>query len=55
LEAPQSKKKKRDGILHFGYSLSNRYAALLRGALDELVEVDISPMKILPTTLSPQA
>jgi hypothetical protein len=52
---PNPKRRKETTYFIFGYSLNNRYAALLRGALDELVEVDLSPMKILPTTLSPQA
>jgi hypothetical protein len=40
--------KKRDGILLFGLYLSNRYAAILRGGRDELVEDNLFPIYFPP-------
>jgi hypothetical protein len=51
---PNPKRRKETAYSIFGYSLSNRYAALLRGALDELVEADLSPINFPPITLSPK-
>jgi hypothetical protein len=46
---PQFKKKKRVGILLYsGLYLSRRYAALLRGAHDELVEDNLFPIFFPP-------
>jgi hypothetical protein len=51
--SPNPKRRKETTYSIFGYSLSIRYAAILRGDLDELVEADLSPIKFLPITLSP--
>jgi hypothetical protein len=45
---PNSKRRKEAAYSIFGYYLSNRYATLLRGALDELVEDDHSPINFPP-------
>jgi hypothetical protein len=45
---PNSKRRKETAYSIFGYYLSNRYAALLRGALNEIVEDDLSPINFPP-------
>jgi hypothetical protein len=52
--SPNPKRRKEMAYSIFGYSLSIRYAALLRGALDELVEADLSPIKFPHFTFSPK-
>jgi hypothetical protein len=45
---PNSKRRKETAYSFFGLYLSNRYAALLRGARDELVEDNLFPIYFPP-------
>jgi hypothetical protein len=45
---PNSKRRKDMAYSFFGFYLSNRYAALLREARDELVEDNLFPIYFTP-------